>query len=362
MFAAIPLAVLAGLGVWLLKGPEAAVRHARAQSPSAEKPQHRPPQRAAPAATQPAAGAQSSAITLPATLDAEESVDLYAKASGYVSEIAVDIGSRVRNGDVLIQIDTPEMHDDIRQNEAVIAVRSARIEAMKAKAAQARLAVELALAQHKRVEAELGLSRITHTRKSELYREKAIPQQELDVAENQLAINEADLAIAKARIESARGEELAAQADVKAAEADLVVARSEAARLKTLLGYTTVKAPFDGVITRRDVDRGAFVRSAAQGAGLPLLALARVDRLRLVLDVPEVHAPVIRPGTEVRIQVRASGQQLLTGEVARIASALRADTRTMRAEVDLDNDDGALMPGMYARALIQLPAKSEPGI
>ena len=309
----------------------------------------------------PPSGTNPTALVLPAVLNADESVELYAKASGYVSKINVDIGSRVREGDVLIQLDAPEMVDDVKQSEAVDAARQARLAAMKAKAEQARLGVESALAQTKRVEAELALCRITYQRKAELYREKAIPQQEYDVAQNQQSISEADLVIAQAKAQSARGEEAAARAEIEAAEAELGVARADAARLRTLLAYTTLKAPFDGVVTRRGVDRGAFVRSAAQGTGAALLAVEKVDRLRLVIDVPETHAPLVHTGTQVQVQLRAQADRTFVAQVSRTAASLRADTRTMRAEVDLDNQSGRFLPGMYARVSIERPTQTAPG-
>jgi HlyD family secretion protein len=311
------------------------------------------PPAVAAATTRPASDQGSQVFTLPASLVPEETVELYAKASGYVAEINVDIGSRVRKGDILVLLKAPELLDDLRANEALVTARQAKMAAMQAKTDQARLAIESAQAELKRVEAELNLCRITHGRKADLYREKAIPQQEYDVAQNQLAVTEADLAIAKAKVESAKGEQLAAEADVKAAEAEIAVAQADQARLKTLIEYMTVKAPFDGVIARRGVDHGAFVRSAAQAAGLPLLAIDRVG-VRLVIDVPETQASLVHIGTEVRIQVRANGDRPVTARVARTAVSLRSDTRTMRAEIDLENKDGKLMPGMYARASIPL--------
>ncbi|GMV97176.1 MAG: multidrug resistance protein [Phycisphaerae bacterium] len=315
---------------------------------------------AAPAAT-PLGGAGPPTVTLAATLIADETVELYAKASGYISDLQVDIGSRVRKGDVLLRLDIPEMLDDVKQNAALLSARKAKVESAKAKAALARLAVESALARQKRVQAEWTLCKITCQRKAQLIKEKAIPQQEYDVAESQLAISEADLAMAAAGVAGARGEVLAAEADVQSAEADLGVAIAEGDRLKTLLAYAAVTAPFDGVITRRDVDRGAFVRSAAQGAGAALLRLERVDRLRLVLDVPETLAPLIRPGTAVQIQFRANGDETLTAPVTRSAAALRSDTRTMRAEVDLDNAAGRLLPGMYAKVTVRPPPTNPSG-
>lgn len=300
-------------------------------------------------------GSSPQVLILPGSLAPDESVELYAKASGYIAEVAVDIGSRVRKGDLLVRLDVPEMQDELRQSEATAEARRAKVEAIKAKAEQARLMIESAIAGRKRVEANLELSRITHRRKSELYQEKAIPQQEFDVAANELAVSEADLAIQRASVENARGAELAARADIRLAEAELAAAEAETVRLRNLLNYTRVIAPFDGVITRRQVDPGDFVRSAAQASGAPLLMLEKTDRLRVVIDVPESQAGLVRPGGTAKVLLRSNGETPLAAKIARTAASLRSDTRTMRAEIDLENPQGMHLPGMFARVTIELP-------
>lgn len=298
-----------------------------------------------------------SAFTLPATLWPDESVELHAKASGYVSEITVDIGSRVRKGDLLIRLDAPEMSDDIHHAEARVAAYQARAAAARAQEAQSALKIEAAMAENRRAQVELDLSRLTHRRKAELLKETAIPQQEFDVADNELRTAEAKLAIAQAQVESAKGEKLAAQANVTAAEAEVSVAQADLARLKTLLEYTRIRAPFDGVVTARTVDHGAFVRSAVQGASAGLLTLQKVDRVRLVIDVPETQASLVRAGTPVTVRLRALKDEPLVATVTRTAGSLRTGTRTLRAEIDLDNRNGHLMPGMFGR--VTLTASSE---
>src|SRR5205085_7441632 len=122
---------------------------------------------------------------------------------------------------------------------------------------------------------------------------------------------QAQLAIGRAKVAVARGELLAAQADVKAGEGEVGVARADVARLKTLLAYTRIKAPFDGVIARRQVDHGTFVRSAALGSGAPLLIIEKTDRLRLVVDIPESDAPLVRPASSAQVQIRALGDAIM---------------------------------------------------
>jgi HlyD family secretion protein len=312
-------------------------------------------QPAATAASQPATQPAALALTLPAILRADETVDLYAKASGYISMIDVDIGSRVRRDDVLVVLSIPELGDQLRHAEAELGARKAKVEALKAKAAQAQLLVEFARAEHKRYVADYDLSKITFDRKKDLFEGKAIPAQEFDVANSQLEVSDAQVAMAQAKTAAAEGDAQAALADVKAAESQIAVAEADIAQIKTLIQYTTVKAPFDGVITRRGVDHGAFVRSAAQGATAWLLTVDKVDRLRVVVDVPEAEAPRVRPGTPVSIELNSLRGQLIKATVTRTAVAIRSDTRTMRTEIDLENKDGRLSPGMYAKVTLEMP-------
>ena len=315
------------------------------------------PTRPAAPTSQLAAPSRPGTITLPAILIADNTADLYAKASGYVNLLNVDIGSVVRAQDVLFTLYIPERDDELRQSEANVGVKRATVDALKAKVVQAQLAIKAAQADQKRVEAELALSRITYDRKAELYKGQAIPAQELDEVKSQLAVSEAKLLTAQAAVASAEGAELVAEADVKAAEADATLAEAAVARLKTLIAYETVKAPFDGVITRRNVDVGWFVRSAADGGASWLLTLDKVDVLRVVIYIPEADAAFVHTGTPVEVQIQSLGGPPVTATVSRTAVAVGADTRTMRAEVDLKNDDRRLSPGMYAKVVVHLGKK-----
>ncbi|MCH9000623.1 MAG: efflux RND transporter periplasmic adaptor subunit [Proteobacteria bacterium] len=132
------------------------------------------------------------------------------------------------------------------------------------------------------------------------------------------------------------------------------MADANLAKLITLMKYATIIAPYDGVITQRNVDTGAFVRSAAEGTTSSLLRIAKVDRLRLVLAIPESAVASVHPGTKVLIELPSLGGAVIEGVIARTAFALDPSTRTMRAEVDLANDQNLLQPGMYARVRVQI--------
>ncbi len=293
--------------------------------------------------TQPERRTLTRTLTMPATLLADEQVELLAKTSGYVAEINVDIGSRVKKGDVLAVIDVPEMMDELRQGQAVL-------EAKKSKVIQAGAMLETAQAEVRRFAAEHDLKKLTTGRKVKLRAQNAIPEQELDEANSELDVAAALEKIAEAKVASGR-------ADLKVAESEVLMAEATVARIKTLMAYARISAPFDGVIIERFVDHGDFVRSAAQGNVGPLLTVAKTDRIRLSLEIPEPDAPFVTIGTPVDITVKTLGEHPFSASISRTALALKASTRTMRAEVDLDNAEGRFAPGMYAKVAITLETK-----
>lgn len=293
-------------------------------------------------------------LRMPATLMAYQSAALFAKTSGYIESIAVDIGDRVQQGDTLLVISVPEMLDEMQHAEAMVQARRTAVSARKAKVDQAESLIETARAEVQRHQAELQLRQITMQRKQALRDGNAIPQQELDNARGKLAVAEAQLLFAKATVGSAIADKRSSQADVEVAEAQVAVARADLGRLRTLMDYATIRAPFDGIITERHVDPGAFVRSAADGMTTPMLYLSMVQRIRLVLEIPESDASFVQIGTAVQIVVSAIGGDPMDATVTRTAGALKTETRTMRAEVDLENSDGRLAPGMYAQVTVHL--------
>ena len=198
-------------------------------------------------------------LKLPGTLIADEQVDLFSKTSGYVAEINVDIGSRVRKDDLLVQLSVPEMADELRQADEILKAKEATVRALKAKAVQAERKVETARAEVQQYVARHELDQLNLQRKQELHEGNAIPQQTLDEARSAHAITEAQLQIAHAEVAGAEAQQQAVEADVDVAEAEVMIGRADRARLITLMGYASIKAPFDGVITVRSVDHGAFV-------------------------------------------------------------------------------------------------------
>lgn len=296
----------------------------------------------------------SRSLSVPATMEPFEQADLYAKLSGYVAELKVDIGDHVKAGDVLATIDAPEMRDERSQAKAMLDAKRAKVEAMRAKTAQAELAVETASAEESARRAELDYQKTTVRRREELFAGHAIPEQDIEEARSKLAIAEAQSRIATARRSGAVGEVQATAADVRVAEADVAVAESSLARSETMMQYARIIAPFDGVITRRDVDRGALMQSSGSSKSMPLFTLQRIDTLRIFIDVPESDVPFVKIGAHAKLRPYGRAGESADAVVTRTASSLNPNTRTMRAEIDVSNSDGRLLAGMYGQVTLSL--------
>jgi multidrug resistance efflux pump len=310
---------------------------------------------------QPTASLGTGELHVPAVLEADEEIDVYAKISGYVAELRVDIGARVRKGDALLIIDAPEILADAQEAEATVTAKQARLAAARAKVEQSSLLVEAARAEMSRCAAEYDLQKLTAARKEELFKGNAIPQQEVDDARGRLAVVLAQSKTAEAKVAAAQGDLRASEADQKVADAEIIVATARRVQARTLASYARITAAFDGVITRRLVDVGAFVKSAAQATTGPLFTLTRQDKLRLRLEIPESQSPRVSVGTPVLFQVRSHEGQAFHAKISRTSLVLRSDSRTMLAEADVDNAEAKLQPGMFAQATVQLaPNRAEP--
>ncbi|MBW3539509.1 MAG: efflux RND transporter periplasmic adaptor subunit [Planctomycetes bacterium] len=267
---------------------------------------------------------------------------------------------------VLARLWIPEMDQQLLQKTAAIDQADAEVAQATAAIAQAR--AELATANALKLEADaeqlekqgqLQLRETEHRRLKGLVDRDAVSRELLDEAEYQLAAARAAVKAAEARIKSAQAKEQAAGALIDKAHADRTVAekRREAARadaeyVRTMMQYATITAPYNGIITRRWVDTGAFVQSAASGKTEPLFTLARVDRLRIVADIPEADAGLVQIGQPV--QVSFSRGQPLPGKVVRFADALDSATRNMRTEIELNDAEKFLRPGLFGSVTIAL--------
>jgi RND family efflux transporter MFP subunit len=268
-------------------------------------------------------------LTLAAEFRSYQEVDLHAKVAGYLKQINVDVGDRVRAGDLIAVLEVPEMADEDAQAEAT---------EKRSEADLTRARGELARLQSAHEVAHLAYQRLADVAKT---RPTLIARQELDDA---LSKDKQ----AEAAVESAN-------AAIGAAEQQIRVAEATRARVHTLEAYTRIVAPFAGVISNRYADTGALIQAGTSSSSqaMPLVRLSEVDRLRLVLDVPESVVSQIHVGLPIRVNVGAIKKDF-TGKVSRYSDRLQTSTRTMETEVDFANPAGELAPGMYAEARLPL--------
>ncbi len=246
-------------------------------------------------------------IHLPGELQPYEAVAVYPKVAGFVDSISVDRGSRVKAGETIVQLVAPELAAQRAEAESKLrSVEAQRIEA------EAKLASDAST--YERLKAASGTPGV---------------------------VSGNDLEVAQKAVEADR-------ARVGAAQDGAEAARQALRSVTEIVGYLKVIAPFDGVVTERNVHPGALVGPAgAPGVTVPLVRIEKVARLRLIVPVPEAYVSGIAPGAGVKFSVPAFPGETFSGIVARIAHALDVKTRTMPVEVDVANPAGRLAPGMF---------------
>jgi RND family efflux transporter MFP subunit len=238
-------------------------------------------------------GEAGQTLALPGTLQGFQQAPIAARAAGYVRRWTKDIGSHVAKGEVLAVIESPEVDQQLSQAEAA----------------------------RQQAAASLALAKSTVERWEALRRKDVVSQQELDERRSGATQAAANLAAADANVQ----------------------------RLRQLQGFTRVMAPFDGVITRRNVEVGDLVDSS----GKALFMLTQMDPLRIYVNVPQSYAQLVRAGQKVVVTQAELRGRTFTGEVARSAGAIDPATRTMQVEINLPNRDGTLLPGAYVQ--VDLP-------
>jgi RND family efflux transporter MFP subunit len=267
-----------------------------------------------------------------ATLEAFEEADLFAKVSGYLSDVRVDIGDHVKAGQVLAVIDVPEMEQELAEAKAQLESKQSSL--------------ELARRQLDHYEANITLQNALLRRREELGAEgHFISDRTLDEVRAGAEIAKADLSVAEANRALA-----ANQVDVAAATVE---------RIKTLLAYTRIVAPFDGVVARRLVNRGDLVQVATTATRTTpsagsLFTVQRINTIRVFCDVPENDVPHLHIGDPAIVKPSGFDGEPFAGTVTRFSLRLDPETRNMRTEIDLSNPDERLYPGMYAEVSLQM--------
>ena len=272
-------------------------------------------------------------VELPASIQAFQESTLYSRVSGYLSSIDVDIGDRVSDGQTLAKIDVPDLVDEYRELEARLAVNQAKLRGAEAELEGAR--------------AESSLHEVTFRRI------ESVREQEPDVMPQQ-TVDEA-----RAKHESARAAVKVAESRIDQIDKDQKHLEASMNRLRTLIDFADVRAPFGGVVTERFVDPGTLLQTGTSSRIVQrIVTVADFNRVRVFLDVPESEVPFVQVGDAVTLTVDAMPGKEFEGKVTRFARVLDPATRTMKTEIVMPNPDWMLRPGMYGRATLSLDERS----
>jgi RND family efflux transporter MFP subunit len=278
-------------------------------------------------------GDLSSTLTVAGEFQPYQEVELHAKVSGYIRKINVDIGDRVKSGQVIATLEVPELTAQVAGSQAEVRHSQSEI-------ARAQSGVELAEANYAAVHA-------AYTRLSEASKQRPglVAEQELDDSRARDLDAQARINVAKSALEASKEQ--------------LGVSQADNQRVQSLEDYSVVTAPFTGVITMRYADVGSLIQAgtASNTQSMPVVRVAQSDLLRLRMPVPEEEVPFIKIGGDVSIKLQATGKTF-TGKIIRFTRELTTSTRTMLAEVDVPNPDLTLSTGMTAQTTIVLQAQT----
>ncbi|MBX9681241.1 MAG: efflux RND transporter periplasmic adaptor subunit [Gemmataceae bacterium] len=320
----------------------------------------------------PGGGAERVA-TQPGSVLAYQTVQIYAKASGFLKTQNVDIGDKVKQGDVLAIVDVPELTQSVAKAKAVFDQFKAKVEQMKARAKSAeaehqaaRASIAQAEANAKSSSAMLRYRSRQYDRLKELFDSRSIDERLVDESKQQLeAASEAErsatasVATSKAQAAAKEAKIAEAKSDILEADAGVEVARAEHERLKVQFDFATIAVPFDGVVTARYIFPGDYVRAANESSSQPLFTVQRVDRMRVIVQVADRDVPYVDVGDQAVVELDALPGQSFPAKISRLSQTEDPLTRMMNVEIDVPNPSGRIRQGMYGRVRLVLDKASD---
>ena len=293
-------------------------------------------------------------ITLPATIQAYQATDLYARANGFLKAWHFDIGAPVKAGQVLAEIETPELDQELAQAVALLKQGQAEHQQAVAELEEAKADVALAEANVVKAKANVDFAVSQAKRNQSLYASRAVSRQEFEETERERDARQGELESAEAELDAPQREpEYAASHHRRAATAIVGNREANVQRLRDLTGFQKIVAPFDGIITRRNAEVGMLVTSGSNTGTRPLFSVAQIDILRVQAPVPQSSALGIKPGDRAQVIIPEKPGQVFTAKVARTAGAVEPTSRSLLVEVELPNPESLLLPGVYAQVRFQ---------
>ncbi len=321
----------------------------------------------------------------PGKIEAYSMTRIHAKVNGFIDQMLVDIGDHVvgpkkdeqgnivEKGQLLAQLIAPELSDELAQKEAMIALAQADIDQARAAvkvaeslAISAEANVVEAVAGQRRVEAEYQRWKSEADRISLLASTKTVTAKLAEETSQQMKGADAAREEAEARIQSAHAKQnvskvaiTKAKADLRSIDAKLRIAEAEYHRVQSLCEYMQIRAPYSGIISVRNFDRGSLMQVSQANDANPLFTIVQSEKVRVSLNVPETKAVLVNPDGKATIKVPALNNRIYEGRVARTSWVLNSSTRTLECEIEVSNDEGYLRPGMYANVELVVAHKSD---
>jgi RND family efflux transporter MFP subunit len=310
---------------------------------------------------------------LPGSVESFDSARIYAEVSGYIKR-QVDLGTKVKRGDVLIELDVPELEKQRDKWKAMVVQAKARVK--QAEARRSAVVADRKAADAKIVQAEASAKSakswrkfrdLQHHRTETLFATRSIEEQLVDESKERFeaAVETENAALAaiktaEAEREAVEAKVLQADADIDSAKADVEVAEAELARAKVMVNFATIKSPYDGYVTQRSTWPGDYVKAGAEGAGNPpLLTVERTDVVRVVVQIPDRDVPYCDEGDPAIVEIDALPGKPRKGKVTLIGHSEDSHTKLMRAEIHLKNERGRLRQGMFGWVTIVLDPEAE---
>jgi len=290
----------------------------------------------------------ASDVVLPATIHPWQSTTLHARVSGYLAAWHHDLGEHVKAGDLLAEIETPELDQEVAEGEALTGEAEAAVTQAVAEKVEAEADLKVAEAQLVRVEAEAALAKTELGRREKLVVNQVVTREEYDAYATEHETTIADVAASKSDIARRKANLETRAAIIKARMATVVSRKANVARLRQLQSFKRIVAPFDGVITKRNAEVGLLV-TAGQNA---LFEIEDASRVRVQVNVPQTYAQQTVVGSNVHISVPEAPSQSAKAAVSRVTDSVDPTNRTMLAEIEIDNAQFGFQPGSYAQVTL----------
>lgn len=305
----------------------------------------------------PRAGEATNELTLPATTQAIQDTIIYAKTGGTVRRWYAGLGQHVKTGQLLLELDIAYVGQELNEARQQAVEAEESIAQANSGVAQAQAALEQAEAALKQARTNLQLARLNQERANTLVAQGVVSRQEADDKQALFEARQADVEAAQATVRVRQAELKTQQTEIDLRQSARKAREANVGRLAERQGFERVTAPYDGIITARNIEVGArILENGATGTGLGLYRITKQDVIRVFIAVPQTYAPAMRAGLPVTMRVKELPQRSFSGQVFGTAHIIDPASRTMMVEVRFPNRDEQLLPGMYAEVKFSLPA------